>query len=83
MIPESEGENSVFDFVVEDPLQSRPKPRPRNPHKKSYLWTFQDTWTWSTDLLPTMLLETLEERKANVINEFKSRLFGILGIKLL
>ncbi len=65
-------------FVVEDP-----KPRPKNPQKRSHSWTFQDTWTWSTDLLPTMRLETFEERKASVINEFKSKLLGIFGIELL
>ena len=82
MIAESEGEFSVFDFDVEDPLQSRPKSRPIDPRKRSHSWTFQDTWTWSTDLLPTMRLETFEERKASVIKEFKSRLLGNLGIKL-
>ncbi len=71
MIAESEGDFSVFDFDVEDPLESRPKSRPRDPQKRSHSWTFQDTWTWSTDQMPTMRLETFQERKASVIKELQ------------
>ena len=45
MIREFQGAFSVFDFDVEDPLQSQPKLKPRNQQKRACAWTFQEMAT--------------------------------------
>ena len=79
MIPESECEISVFDFDVEDLLQSRPRSRPRNPQKNLICGPSKTFGLGQRESSQAMRLEAFEDRKTTSVTEFKARRLGILG----